>query len=159
MKHELISADNGQKTWIVVLDEGDEVSKCLLDFASEKHLKDAHFTAIGAFQRSVIGYFEWDKREYRRNVFERQLEVVSLIGDVALQDGKPKLHMHAVLGADNGNALGGHLLEGHVRPTLEVVLTESPARLHRVYDARAGVALIKLGVNAPDDQLPESPVA
>lgn len=144
MKHELLSGGDGRKTWVVVLDEGDEVGECLLDFARSEHLGGAHFTAIGAFERSVIGYFEWDKREYRHNTFNRQLEVVSLIGDVALQAGQPKLHMHAVLGADNGNALGGHLLEGHVRPTLEVIITESPAHLHREYDKRAGTALIKL---------------
>lgn len=145
MKHQLTSETAELKTWVVVLDEGDEVSECLLDFARSQQLSGAHFTAIGAFRRSVIGYFEWDKREYRKNVFDRQLEVVSLIGDVSLKDGDPKLHMHAVLGSDNGNALGGHLLEGHVRPTLEVVITETPAHLRREYDDHAGTALIKLG--------------
>lgn len=149
MKHELIHEKLDEKTWIIVLDEGDEVTHCLLDFSREKRLSGAHFTAIGAFQRAVLGYFEWEKREYRRNVFNRQLEVVSLIGDVALQNGEPKIHMHAVLGSDNADALGGHLLEGHVRPTLEIVLTETPAHLRRQYDERAGTALIKLGNAAP----------
>lgn len=144
MQHELVSDKSDGKTWVIVLDEGDEVTKCLLDFARSKQLGGAHFTAIGAFQRAVLGYFEWEKRDYRKNVFNRQLEVVSLIGDVTMLDGEPKVHMHAVLGQDNGSALGGHLLEGHVRPTLEVVLTESPARLYRQYDAHAGIALIKL---------------
>ncbi|GAB2587126.1 DNA-binding protein [Dyella jejuensis] len=144
MHHQLIHHGQGARTWAVVLDTGDEVNACLLDFARREVLAATSFTAIGAFQDAVLGYFEWERREYRRNTFDRQLEVVSLIGDIALQDGKPQLHMHAVLGDRDGTALGGHLLEGHVRPTLEVILTETPAHLHKEYDADAGLALIKL---------------
>lgn len=144
MQHKLVHKESGAKTWVIVLDDGDEVTQALLEFARANQLGAAHFTAIGAFKRAVIGYFEWESREYRRNEFDRQLEVVSLIGDVALMENEPKLHMHAVLGQDNGSALGGHLLEGHVRPTLEVVLTETPAHLRRRYDEHAGTALIKL---------------
>jgi predicted DNA-binding protein with PD1-like motif len=38
--------------------------------------------------------------------------------------------------------MGGHLLEAHVRPTLEVVLTESPRHLHKRKDPESGLALI-----------------
>lgn len=144
MQHQLIHQQSGQKTWLIVLDSGDEVSASLQQFATTHELAAAHFTAIGAFRRSVIGYFEWEQRSYRRNAFDRQLEVVSLTGDIALHEGKPKIHMHVVLGQDNGGALGGHLLEGIVRPTLEVVLVQSPAHLHRRYDPQAGIALIEL---------------
>jgi predicted DNA-binding protein with PD1-like motif len=144
MQHRLIHAADGERSWVVILDTGDKVKTCLLEFARRKRLDGSHFTAIGAFRRAVLGYFEWEQREYRHNVFDHQLEVVSLIGDIAEKDGEPQLHMHAVLGTDDGRALGGHLLEGHVRPTLEVVLTETPIHLHRRMDADAGIALIKL---------------
>ena len=39
---------------------------------------------------------------------------------------------------------GGHLLEGHVRPTLEVILTESPKHLERHFDEKAGIPLIRV---------------
>jgi uncharacterized protein len=74
--------------------------------------------------------------------------VLSLIGDVALEDGKPKVHAHTVLGRRDGTAHGGHLLEAHVRPTLEVMLTESPVQLRRVFDPGVGLALIEIDGNA-----------
>jgi predicted DNA-binding protein with PD1-like motif len=144
MQHKLIH-DDGSKTWAVILETGDEVTACLQSFATAQKLGAAHLTAIGAFKRAVLGYFEWDKKIYQRNPVDSQCEVVALLGDVALKDGEPKLHMHAVLGLPDGRAMGGHLLEGHVRPTLEVVLTETPAHLHRHFDADAGLALIEIG--------------
>lgn len=137
------------KTWAVVLETGDEASACLLAFAREQHLSAAHFTAIGAFERTVLGYFDWNTKDYRRIPVDEQVEVVSLIGDVALKGDAPMLHMHAVLGQPDGRALGGHLLEGHVRPTLEVIVTESPAHLRRRHDPVSGLALIH-----PNKELP-----
>ncbi len=140
--------ENGTKTWIVVLDTGDEVMKCLLDFANEQHLSAARISGIGAFQNAVLGYFDWASRNYRRNPVERQVEVVSLLGDVALENGAPKMHLHVVLAEADGRALGGHLLEAHVRPTLEIMLTETPAHLQRHYDAASGIALIRPAASA-----------
>ena len=137
------------RTWAVVLDTGDEANACLLGFAREQHLAAAHLTAIGAFQRAVLGYFDWTTKEYQRNPVDDQVEVVALVGDVALKDDAPKLHMHAVLGQSDGRALGGHLLEGHVRPTLEVVVTESPAHLRRRHDPVSGLALLDLPKELP----------
>jgi uncharacterized protein len=137
------------RTWAVVLDTGDEANACLLAFARARHLSAARFTAIGAFQRAVLGYFDWNTKDYRHNRFDEQLEVVSLIGDVALKGDEPALHMHAVLGQSDGRALGGHLLEGHVRPTLEVIVTEAPAHLHRRHDPVSGLALIHLDKELP----------
>ncbi|SEI63103.1 PPC domain-containing DNA-binding protein [Frateuria terrea] len=148
MHYQLI--DRGDtRTWAIVLETGDEANACLLAFAREQHLSAAHLTAIGAFQRAVLGYFDWNTKNYKRNPVDDQVEVVSLIGDVALQGDQPKLHMHAVLGQSDGRALGGHLLEGHVRPTLEVIVTESPAHLKRRHDPTSGLALIHLDQELP----------
>jgi predicted DNA-binding protein with PD1-like motif len=137
------------KTWAVALETGDEASACLLAFAKAQHLSAAHLTAIGAFERAVLGYFDWNTKDYKRNQIDEQVEVVSLIGDVALKGDEPKLHMHVVLGQSDGNALGGHLLEGHVRPTLEVIVSEAPAHLHRRHDPQSGLALIHLDKELP----------
>jgi len=72
------------------------------------------------------------------------VEVLSLVGDIALHGEEPKVHAHVVLGKSDGTAWGGHLVEAHVRPTLEVILTESPVHLHRKTDPNTGLALIDL---------------
>lgn len=147
MKSRLLHDAGGQRTFVVVLQTGDEAVACLQAFATRERIAAAQISAIGAFSDAVLGYFDWQKKEYLRNPVTEQLEVASLLGDVALSaDQKPALHMHAVLGRRDGSALAGHLLSGHVRPTLEVILTEQPAHLQKVHDPESGLALI-----APDE--------
>jgi len=90
----------------------------------------------------VVAYFDWSTKQYRHIRIDEQVEVLSLAGDITLEDGKPKVHAHVVVGKADATAHGGHLIEGLVRPTLEVVLTETPAHLRRRFDAQAGLALI-----------------
>ncbi|HEY7581477.1 MAG TPA: DUF296 domain-containing protein, partial [Acetobacteraceae bacterium] len=100
-------------------------------------------TAIGAFSDTVLGYFDWQQKQYRRNPVNEQVEVAAFIGDIALtKDDQRSLHVHLVLGRRDGTALAGHLMEAHVRPTLEVVLTEYPAHLRKRHDPESGLALI-----------------
>ena len=98
MKGKLISSA-GDKTYAVIFDTGDEVVKGLTDFAREQRLSGSHLTAIGAFQDVTLGYFDWQTKEYRKIPLHEQVEVLSLVGDVALApDGSPKLHAHVVVG-------------------------------------------------------------
>jgi len=146
MKSKQIHEANGQRTFAVVLGKGDEVRECLDRFAEQERLSAAQLTAIGAFERATIRFFDWEKKAYQPIPIEEQVEVVSLNGDIALdQEGRPKLHIHAVLGRRDGAAMGGDLEKGFVRPTLEVIVTESPAHLCRVHDPETGLALIRLG--------------
>lgn len=129
---------------VLVFDSGDEVISTLTKFAREHRISAAHFTAIGAFSDADIGYFDWKKKDYLKNQVDEQVEVVSLIGDIALDDGNPKVHAHVVVGKKNGTTMGGHLLEAHVRPTLELVLQDSAEQLKRKFDRESGLALIDL---------------
>jgi predicted DNA-binding protein with PD1-like motif len=140
--------DRGEKTYALVFDPGDEVVSGLTGFAGRHRLAASHLTAIGAFSQAVLGYFDRDRKDYRRIPVTEQVEVLSLIGDVALKDGKPALHAHVVLGRADGTAVGGHLLEARVWPTLEVILVESPAHLRRRHDPASGLALIDLDAPA-----------
>src|ERR1041385_2059358 len=133
------------KRWAIVFDSGDEVMENLKRFANENQLSASNFTAIGAFSDCVLGFFNFEKRDYKRIPIIEQVEVLSLIGDVAFgEDGEPQVHAHVVLGKSDGTAPGGHLVSAHVKPTLEVIVTESPKHLHRAHDAASGLALIQL---------------
>jgi len=136
--------EQGQKTYVLVFDTGDEVIAGLLDFARTHDLGGSHFTAIGAFSSLVVGYFDWGKKDYKKIPLNEQVEVLSLVGDIALDEGEPKVHAHVVVGKADGTAHGGHLLRAHVRPTLEVILVESPQHLRRKPDKASGLALIHL---------------
>lgn len=143
MKSKLINHDE-QHTYALIFDRGDEVVSLLEQFAQNHDLSAAQITAIGAFQRVTLGYFDWETKEYLKNEIEEQVEVLSLLGDVAEKDGQAKVHVHVVVGKRNGQAYGGHLLAGTVRPTLEVILIESPKHLAKTFDPISGLALINL---------------
>jgi uncharacterized protein len=144
MRTKLIhQSSDGQRTYAVVLETGEEVAGQLKAFADREKLKAAQLTAIGAFSGAVLGYFDWERKEYRRVPVNEQVEVAAFIGDIALsQNDERSLHVHVVLGRRDATALAGHLLEAHVRPTLEVILTEHPAHLHKRHDPESGLALI-----------------
>ena len=143
MKSKLIH-EGEQKTFAVIFDKGDEVVQELTQFAKQHDLTASHFTAIGALRNAVLGFFELASRDYKKIPIDEQVEVLSMIGDIALSRGEPKLHAHAVLGKSDGTTCGGHLLQAHVWPTLEVVLTESPSHLRRKLDEETGLALIDI---------------
>lgn len=144
MKFKLLN-ETPERTYAVVLDPGDEPIACLTRFASEQKLDAARFTAIGAFSDAVVAFFDLKRRQYQHIPVREQVEVLSLIGDIALDpNGEPKLHAHAVLGRRDGSTCGGHLIEAHVQPTLEVMMVEPPAWLQREHDAATGLALIRL---------------
>lgn len=133
-----------ERTWVLVFEAGDEVMSELGGFARQNALAGTRFTGIGAFSDVVLGYFRWEQKAYARIPVAEQVEVLSLAGDVALGDGGPKVHAHVVVGRSDGAAMGGHLMEAHVRPTLELMVTESPRELVRRHDPASGLALIDL---------------
>jgi predicted DNA-binding protein with PD1-like motif len=145
MKDTLLNEHGGLRTFAVVLDTGDEAMVALASFAEARQLRASQFTAIGAFSRVVVAYFEWDTKKYRRIPIGEQVEVLSLLGDITFEERTPKVHAHVVVGKADATAHGGHLLEGHVRPTLEIVLTETPAHLHRRFDPETGLTLLGKG--------------
>jgi predicted DNA-binding protein with PD1-like motif len=146
MQSKQLHEENGQKTFVLIFDTGDEFMSGLTKFAKENGLSAASLTAIGAFSDVTLGYFDMQKKEYEKISMEEQVEVLSLVGDIApKEDGEPQVHAHVVVGRSNGTTRGGHVLEAYVRPTLEVVLTESPAHLRRKTDPETGLPLIDLG--------------
>src|SRR3954451_7207080 len=145
MQHKLLNDNGGQRTFAVVLDAGDEAMASIRSFAAAQRIAAAQITGIGAFSSLKLKYFDWEKKTYLENPVDEQVEVASLVGDVALApSGDPSVHIHLVVGRRDGAALAGHLGSGVVRPTLEMIVIESPAHLHKMHDPDTGLALIKL---------------
>jgi predicted DNA-binding protein with PD1-like motif len=136
--------ESPERTIALVLDRGDEAMSSLQRFALEHKLTASRLTAIGAFESATLGYFDWERKVYERIPIDEQVEVLSLVGDIALDGAKPRVHAHVVLGRRDGSTVGGHLLEARVRPTLEVMVIDSPEYLRRVCDPVSGIALIRI---------------
>jgi predicted DNA-binding protein with PD1-like motif len=142
MQYKLLAEE--PKTYALIFGTGDELASGLNRFASEQKLAGSSFKAIGAFSSVKLGWFNWQTKKYQSSVaLDEQVELLSLIGDIALNDGKPQVHAHVVVGKSDGTAHGGHLIEAVVRPTCEVILTESPGHMQKQIDPESGLLLIR----------------
>jgi uncharacterized protein len=145
MKAKLVADKAGERVHVVVLDTGEEAFASLTKIVRSLEISAASLTAIGAFEKATVGWFDIARKTYKKIEVAEQCEVLSAIGDVAVaDDGQPSLHVHVVLGLADGTTRGGHLLAATVRPTLEVVMTETPALLRRKKRSDLGIALIEL---------------
>lgn len=135
-------ASGDKATYALIFESGDEVVETMKTFANEHSLKASSFKAVGAFSEAMLGFFDYAIKDYKKIPVNEQVEVLSLIGDVALFGKESKVHVHVVLGRENGNAIGGHLLHAIAHPTLEVILEESPSYLEKRIDKETGLALI-----------------
>ncbi|MDQ7908350.1 DNA-binding protein [Phytohabitans sp. ZYX-F-186] len=135
-------ADGDRRVVVVAVDKGEDAVAAVNEVAARHGLRGARVTAVGGFSSAELGYFDRDKRDYRRIPVREQVEVLSLLGDIADDGGRAALHVHAVLGRADGSTVGGHLLRGEVWPTLEVIITEVGARLAKRLDPETGLALL-----------------
>jgi predicted DNA-binding protein with PD1-like motif len=137
--------ENEPKIFALIFETGDEITSVLQQFAKRQGLGGSSFKAIGALSYAKLGWFNWETKKYDPAcVLHEQVELLSLIGDIALKGREPQVHAHVVVGRSDGIAHGGHLLEARVRPTCELILTESPTHLQKKFDPESGIASIQI---------------
>ncbi|HME81223.1 MAG TPA: PPC domain-containing DNA-binding protein [Candidatus Eremiobacteraceae bacterium] len=139
-------ADGATKTYALVLATDDEAVSEITAFAKLENVTAARLTGIGGFSQATLGYFDRDKKQYQPFPVPEQVEVLSLVGDIALRDGAPLLHAHALVGHRDGSVTGGHLIMGRVWPTLELFVDVYSYRLQKLPDADVGIAILDLSV-------------
>jgi predicted DNA-binding protein with PD1-like motif len=131
-----------QRVLVLVCDEGEEAVSAIGDALTDTGVRAAQVSAVGGFSGGEVGYFDRAGNRYVPIPIDGQVEVLSLLGDVAERDGVPALHVHTVLGRRDGSTIGGHLMRGEVWPTLEVIITEVTPELAKRVDPATGVAVI-----------------
>lgn len=143
MRHHLVDETYGRRTFVVALEIGEEVMSSITELARELSLSGSSMTGIGAFQRVRLGWLDWERSGFRENLIDEQVELLSLVGNIASEEGEPKVHAHVVVARNDATTRGGHLVEAIVRPTLELVIVESPDHLQRRHDEKTGLVLLK----------------
>jgi hypothetical protein len=145
MQYRKVFSAEGLATYALIFNQGDEAAAELKRFANETGMHGASLSGIGAASSAVLGWFDFDAKSYEPNRLDEQVEVVAMLGDIATtEDGTPQVHAHVVVAKRGGSAFGGHLLELHVKPTLEVLVTEMPAHLHKRSVPGLPIATIRL---------------
>jgi predicted DNA-binding protein with PD1-like motif len=142
MKVQLLNPGEPTKQYTIIFYEGDEAFSGLQEFAEKYHVTSAHFTAIGALNGATVGWFDPQRKMYKKIPISGQHEVIGMSGDIALYQGKPVVHTHMVVGNPDGTTYGGHVLEAYVSPTLEVMVTVDPVTMQKRFDPATDLTLI-----------------
>jgi uncharacterized protein len=125
------------------LAKGDDLLAALEGLAQEHGITLGEVTAIGAVSQARIGYYNQAERQYYFLDLARPLEILSLIGNISVKDGKPMVHAHVTLGDNEGRAFGGHLAPGTLVFACEFAILEhqSATTLVRQMDEPTGLFL------------------
>src|ERR1700719_2074903 len=142
MQVQLLNAGELTKQYAVIFYQGDEAISGLLEFAEKYDVTSAHFTAIGALNGTTLGWFDPQRKMYKKIPINGQHEVIGMSGDIALYQGKPLVHTHLVVGSPDGTTRAGHVLAAYVSPTLEVMVIVDPIAMKKWFDPATDLTLI-----------------
>ena len=145
MQVQLLNPGGPTKQYAVIFYQGDEAFSGLHEFAEKYHVTSAHFTAIGALDGATLGWFDPQRKMYKKIPINGQHEVIGMSGDIALYQGKPVVHTHMVVGDPDEATRAGHVLAAYVSPTLEVMVTVDPITMQKRLDPITDLTLIDPG--------------
>ncbi|MFW9846076.1 MAG: PPC domain-containing DNA-binding protein [Candidatus Thorarchaeota archaeon] len=128
------------------LETGEDVLQAIEKVAQSHNVRSGQITLIGAVSRARLGYFNRETGEYQDFTIEKDLEVVSGIGNIArLVDDSIVVHAHIIVADEDGACWGGHLMSGcEVSVTVELVIIETDADLRRARDELTGLNLMDI---------------
>ena len=141
MKYKLISSSGKTKTYLVVLYRGDDILSGMTEFAEKLNITFAHFNGVGAISSGRLGSYDRDKQMYHIIPIKGQAEITSFIGNIAVYNGKPVVHVHMSVSQSDGTMRGGHLFNAIVWPTLEIIVTVEPMPVYKKKEDDTGFVL------------------
>lgn len=129
-------------TWVIVLQRGDKIIEKLSEFIDAEQIKSGYMSGIGAVSKVEIAHYDLAEKKYSSQTFEEPLELLSLLGDVAFKDAEKIVHCHIILGRDDMSLFGGHLVEGTIGVTCEIIFNELSEQIPKKEDPEIGLNLI-----------------
>jgi uncharacterized protein len=124
MKGELLSTE-ASRTYRLTFGQGDEILAGLSEFANTNHIESGYFTGVGGLLAATLGWGDPTNGAFKVIKVDQKCELVSLIGNITLRNGRPFAHAHMVVGLSDGSTRGGHLLDAHVSPFAEIYIVEA----------------------------------
>lgn len=131
-------------SWVIVLKKDDKIIEKLKEFVKQEDITSGYFNAIGAVNFVELAHYNLEKKKYSSKLLSRPLEIVSLIGNIAVKKKEIVVHAHIVVGTDKMELYGGHLKEATVTATCEIIFNEFREEINRDYDDNTGLNLIRL---------------
>lgn len=133
---------NTQKPFILVLKKGENLFEGILRCADAANLQAASISGLGALDDVTIAYYNLDTKQYQTKLFHGMYELISLHGNISFVEGKRFLHIHAALGTEEYNVIGGHIMEATVGPTAEITIVPLASPITREFNAEVGLKLM-----------------
>ena len=131
-------------TFVIRLEMGEDILGSIKGFAKAKKIRGAMFEGIGSLNKARLGHYDFRTKNYKYELFEEDLEILALTGNISTMDNKPLPHAHATLGRRDLTVVGGHLDEGSIANMIEIGLYVLPGRLVKSRDEEVGLNLLQL---------------
>lgn len=135
-------------SYIVRIDRGEEVLDKLNEFIKETDIKAGTITGIGASSEVELGVYSVKNREYIKNKYEGEFEILSLIGNITQDAGDAYIHLHIMisdgLAQGAGITVGGHLNKCIISGTCELRIDECENAYQRKIDDETGIKIIDI---------------
>jgi len=129
-------------TWVIGLKKNEKIIEKLSEFVDREHIKGGYMNGIGAVSSIEIAHYDLNKKKYSSHTFEEPLELLSLLGNVAFKDDEKIVHCHVIVGKDDMSLFGGHLVEGTIGVTCEIIFNELGEQITKKEDPEIGLNLI-----------------
>jgi predicted DNA-binding protein with PD1-like motif len=129
--------------WVLRLDKGDEIIESLTNFLKDNKIVSGYLTGIGATNDVKIGLFNTKDKRYITKTLKGDYEITSLMGNISLQNGEIKLHLHITIADEELKAYGGHLYFAKISAVCEIFIEEFPEILKRKEDIKTGLNLLE----------------
>lgn len=133
---------NTDKPFILALKMGEDLFEAILRCADAANLKSASISGLGALDDVTVAYYNLNTKTYQTKLFHGMYELISLNGNITLVDGKRFIHIHAALGTEEYNVVGGHIMSATVGPSAEISIIPLNSAIHREFDNQTGLKLM-----------------
>lgn len=137
----LILQENNR--YLIRFDPRDEIVEGMKDFCRRAGIQGGAFFGIGAAQYLLLSYFNPQKKIYEDYEIADNVEIASLLGNVAFKDGECIIHAHGTFTYPKGKMRGGHVKKLVVSATCEIYLDAFTKEIQRSYDEAIGLNLLE----------------
>lgn len=125
----------------VRLEKGDPVHASLTALMETEEVRGGFFHALGAISDIELGHYNLERKDYDRREFPGEFELATANGSLSLLEGKPHVHLHAVVSDRECRSFGGHVFRATAAATVEVLIHISEEPIERTPDDETGLSL------------------
>ena len=130
--------------YFIRFDRGEKIIETLKNFCAKNKIKCGYFSGIGALGEVELAHYIVENKKYTSKTFKQPLEIVNIAGNITTMGKEVYLHCHITLSDEKMNAIAGHLKEGIIAATCEIVFVKLNSSINRKYDETTGLNLLDL---------------